>query len=73
MKPSPSLPAVPAPALGGAVGALALVLALAFGATGQDENCAQNRSPVTSGPVRILFLGHEAEHHPSDAYYPMIA
>ena len=21
----------------------------------------------------ILFLGHEAEHHPSDKYYPMLA
>ena len=25
------------------------------------------------GPVRILFLGHEAKHHPSNDYYPMIA
>ncbi|MFT5853273.1 MAG: putative membrane-bound dehydrogenase-like protein, partial [Verrucomicrobiales bacterium] len=25
------------------------------------------------GPVRILFLGHEAAHHPSNDYYPMIA
>jgi uncharacterized protein len=25
------------------------------------------------GPVRVLFLGHEAEHHPSNEYYPMLA
>ena len=25
------------------------------------------------GPVRILFLGHEAKHHPSNDYYPMLA
>ncbi|MGK0185125.1 MAG: putative membrane-bound dehydrogenase-like protein [Verrucomicrobiales bacterium] len=26
-----------------------------------------------SGPVRILFLGHDAQHHPSNEYYPMLA
>ncbi len=26
-----------------------------------------------SGPVRILFLGHDATNHRSDLYYPMIA
>ena len=26
-----------------------------------------------SGPVRVLFLGHDASHHPSDEYFPMIA
>lgn len=25
------------------------------------------------GPVRILFLGHDAKHHPSNDYYPMLA
>ena len=25
------------------------------------------------GPVRVLFLGHEATHHPSNDYYPMLA
>ena len=24
-------------------------------------------------PVRVLFLGHESEHHNSDEYYPMLA
>ena len=27
----------------------------------------------TDGPVRILFLGHDATHHPSNDYYPMLA
>ncbi len=27
----------------------------------------------TEGPVRILFLGHDAKHHPSNDYYPMLA
>ncbi len=27
----------------------------------------------TDGPVRILFLGHDARHHPSNDYYPMLA
>lgn len=27
----------------------------------------------TEGPVRILFLGHDAQHHPSNEYYPMLA
>ena len=26
-----------------------------------------------TGPVRVLFLGHDAEHHPSNDYYPMLA
>ena len=26
-----------------------------------------------TGPIRILFLGHEATHHPSNEYFPMIA
>ena len=27
----------------------------------------------TEGPVRVLFVGHEAENHRSDLYYPMLA
>ena len=33
-------------------------------------------NPVLSaddGPVRVLFLGHEATHHPSSDYYPILA
>ncbi len=25
------------------------------------------------GPIRVLFLGHESEHHNSNAYYPMLS
>ena len=31
------------------------------------EACAE------SGPIRVLFLGHESEKHNSNAYYPMLA
>jgi len=39
-----------------------LVLLGALNVRGADE-----------GPVRVLFLGHDAEHHPSNAYFPMIS
>jgi putative membrane-bound dehydrogenase-like protein len=26
----------------------------------------------TEGPIRVLFLGHEAEHHPSGVYAPLL-
>ena len=25
------------------------------------------------GAIRVLFLGHESEHHNSNKYYPMLA
>lgn len=43
--------------------ALCLTLSLVASAFGRP----------TEGPVRILFLGHDAEHHPSNDYYPMLA
>jgi uncharacterized protein len=27
---------------------------------------------IKTGPVRVLFLGHESEQHPSDLYFPML-
>lgn len=36
-------------------------------------NTSLDTRAANSGPVRVLFLGHEAEHHPSNEYYPMIA
>ena len=30
-------------------------------------------SDEAQGPIRVLFLGHEADNHRSDLYYPMIA
>ncbi len=45
---------------------LALVLALiAF-------LIPSTRADDRSGPVRVLFVGHEAEHHNSGAYAPML-
>jgi putative membrane-bound dehydrogenase-like protein len=29
-------------------------------------------SAATSGPIRVLFLGHESEQHDSNKFYPMI-
>ena len=28
---------------------------------------------LRADPIRILFLGHESEHHNSNEYYPMLA
>ena len=30
-------------------------------------------SPQKEGAIRVLFLGHESEHHNSNKYYPMLA
>ncbi|MCS1410175.1 MAG: hypothetical protein M2R45_03364 [Verrucomicrobia subdivision 3 bacterium] len=30
------------------------------------------RSFAAEGPIRVLFLGHESEHHNSNLYYPML-
>jgi len=42
-----------------------LVLALLFPWTPMQA--------ATDGPVRVLFLGHAGEHHPSDKFFPMIS
>ena len=28
---------------------------------------------ANDGPIRVLFLGHNAKHHPSNEYYPILA
>lgn len=28
---------------------------------------------IKEGPLRVLFLGHESEQHPSDEYFPVLA
>ena len=28
---------------------------------------------ANDGPIRVLFLGHNSKHHPSNEYYPLIA
>ena len=45
---------------------LSLALSL-FLLSGVDLN-AEDRS----GPIRVLFVGHEADHHPSGVYAPML-
>lgn len=35
--------------------------------------CSWSLHAANEGPVRVLFLGHEADHHPSNAYYPMLS
>jgi len=42
--------------------ALALLLAFATGVEAEEP----------SGPIRVLFVGHEADHHPSGVYAPML-
>ena len=32
-----------------------------------------NLANANEGPIRVLFLGHESEHHNSNAYYPMLS
>ena len=45
----------------------ALILALQGILANPSAQAAQN------GPIRVLFLGHDATHHPSNTYYPMLA
>lgn len=35
--------------------------------------CAPALARPAKGPVRVLFLGHEAQNHRSDLYYPLLA
>ena len=32
-----------------------------------------NLAKADNGPIRVLFLGHESEHHNSNLYYPMLS
>ena len=32
-----------------------------------------NLANANERPIRVLFLGHESEHHNSNAYYPMLS
>ena len=32
-----------------------------------------SQTSVSASPIRVLFLGHESEHHNSNEYYPMLA
>ena len=48
------------------IGAISLLVAwIAF--------AQQPTETSKTGPIRVLFLGHDSEHHNSNVYYPMIA
>lgn len=34
---------------------------------------SRQEAAVREGPIRVLFVGHDAEHHNSNEYYPMLA
>ena len=36
---------------------------------GKGDQAAQAKT----GPIRVLFLGHESKHHNSNKFYPMLA
>ncbi|HJN82556.1 MAG TPA: ThuA domain-containing protein, partial [Verrucomicrobiota bacterium] len=35
--------------------------------------CGLPLAKSADGPIRVLFLGHESEHHNSNLYYPMLS
>jgi len=45
-----------------------LLLTAAFAAPGFSS-----QAKADDGPIRVLFLGHESEHHNSNLYYPMLS
>lgn len=45
-----------------------LFLTAAFAAPGFSS-----QAKADDGPIRVLFLGHESEHHNSNLYYPMLS
>ncbi|YCM45457.1 PVC-type heme-binding CxxCH protein [Verrucomicrobiaceae bacterium 227] len=52
---------------------LLLLLPLALVAFLSLAQTAPKQPPVKEGPLRILFLGHDQEHHNSNEYFPMIS
>ena len=50
---------------------LCLLSALSIlGCSSAEEQRSQDI--LESGPIRVLFLGHESEQHPSNLYFPML-
>ncbi|MEE2946945.1 MAG: hypothetical protein VX392_01380, partial [Verrucomicrobiota bacterium] len=45
-----------------------LCLAAAIAASGTSS-----LAKTGDGPIRVLFLGHDSEHHNSNLYYPMLS
>jgi uncharacterized protein len=52
---------------------LLLLLPLALIAFLSLAQTAPEQHPTKEGPLRILFLGHDQEHHNSNAYFPMLS
>ena len=48
-----------------------MILLLGVGCSQPPE--LKEAAPIKEGPLRVLFLGHDSEQHPSDEYYPMLA
>ena len=49
------------------------VLAFLSMASAVTPTTFESRADEATGPIRVLFLGHEAQNHRSDLYYPMIS
>ena len=45
-----------------------LCLGVAWAAPGTSH-----LAKASDGPIRVLFLGHESEHHDSNQFYPMLS
>ena len=45
-----------------------LFLGVAWAAPGTSH-----LAKASAGPIRVLFLGHESEHHNSNQFYPMLS
>jgi len=55
---------------------LSLTVALFIGALALAARVAPTSTPTSTpkeGAIRVLFLGHESEHHNSNKYYPMLS
>ena len=48
-----------------------MILLLGVGCSQPPE--LKDAAPIKEGPLRVLFLGHESEQHPSYEYYPLLA
>ena len=52
---------------------LLLLLPLALIAFLSLAQTAPEQLPTREGPLRILFLGHDREHHNSNVYFPILS
>ena len=52
-----------------AAATIGITVALLAAPKGTD----QREDDPRSGPIRVLFLGHDSKHHNSNMFYPMLA